>query len=119
DLAIAVLELGVEIGEALDLGRTHEGEVLRVEEHAKPFVLVGAVVDLGESLVEVFDGHGGFQVEMREVVADGKHGKLLWGCRDWVKGLDRRRAPRFKDKIGPANQLFKLIVAIFTIGCIY
>ncbi len=39
DLDAQLLELGVVVGQVLELGRAHEGEVGRVEEHDRPLAL--------------------------------------------------------------------------------
>ena len=76
-LAVAIGELRVQVAEALDLGRADEREILRIEEHQRPLALVRVVVDFGERRIEVLDGHGGLEVELRKLVADGKHVSLL------------------------------------------
>src|SRR5690606_29642463 len=88
-LAVAVLELLVDVAEALDLGRAHEGEVLRIEEHAKPLALVGVVGHVDEGVVQVI-GDSGLEVEAGELVADGQHARTPWclgGRGAWVDGV--------------------------------
>src|SRR5579883_2116104 len=89
DLTIALGELRIQVGEALDLGRADEREILRVEEHAQPFAAIGVVADREERLVQALDGHGGLQVELGKLVSNTKHLLLLvslsfWGVGGWL-----------------------------------
>jgi hypothetical protein len=48
DLDAHALELGVVVGHVAELGRAHEGEVGRVEEHHRPLALEVGVADVDE-----------------------------------------------------------------------
>src|SRR3984957_8276017 len=73
DLAIAILELLIQIAEALDLRRANEGEILRIEKHAKPFAFVRVVRDREKGLLDAFGRNSRLEVELRKFIANGKH----------------------------------------------
>src|SRR5512134_1345946 len=72
DHRVAVVELAVQLAERRDLGRAHEGEVLRPEEDQLPLAGVGPVGDAGEGLV-LLQRHHGLEVELGNAVANGQH----------------------------------------------
>jgi len=86
DLAVAVLELVVQVAEGGDLGGAHEGEVLGPEEHDAPGALGDGGGDGGEvvlglvrgDVLEVAGDDGG-ELVVGELIADGEngHGYLL------------------------------------------
>src|SRR5207245_2082194 len=71
-LRVALAELALEPGEAGDLGRTHEREVLGPEEHHLPLAGVAAVRDVLE-LLTWLRRDDGLEVERGETVSDGQH----------------------------------------------
>src|SRR6185312_3288178 len=78
DLRITVLELVVELTERRDLGRAHEGEVLRPEEHHAPLTRVVVTGHRGEVVA------GLLRVNLRQIAADQRGqavgGKLVANC---------------------------------------
>src|SRR5690606_38932194 len=76
NLGVAIRELIVLARELRDFGRTHEGEVLRPEEHDQPFAGVRVVGDGREGLVELVR-YGRLQCELGETVAYGQHENIL------------------------------------------
>src|SRR5690606_41530891 len=93
---VAVLEVLRELGEFGDLGRAHEGEVLRVEEDHLPLALEALIGDRLESRLAVFF----MAVESRLDAADLEFGEFLanaehcispaeWnGRKGWPSGPD-------------------------------
>src|SRR3954470_132980 len=72
NLGVAVGELAVQLAESGDLGRAHEGEVLRPEEHDQPLALERTVGELGERLLRI-GGNDGLEVEGGKLIANSKH----------------------------------------------
>ena len=85
-LTVAIAELIVHVAETLDLGRTDEGEILWIEEHEQPLALVCVVVDWRKRLLDAVDRNRGLKVELRKLVANGKHAKLLWKVDGGIAG---------------------------------
>ena len=90
-LRVTVQEGLVVLGEAHDLGRADEGEVLRVEEHHQPLALVRLVRDVDERVVQVV-GDGSLEVELGKLVADSQHSDELLLLMD-MDLMDRERVP--------------------------
>ena len=91
DLRVAVLELVIELAERGDFGWTHEGEVLRPEEHHPPLALVVVAGDRREVVA------GLLGVDLGQVATDQRGqpvgGELVTDCQqchvtpfreDWI-----------------------------------
>src|SRR5690606_12206413 len=74
DLDTETLELGVVVGQVTELGRAHEGEVGRVEEHDRPLAAEVLVGDLDELAVVEGRGLEGLDLGVEKSHADGSSG---------------------------------------------
>jgi len=81
DLHAELLELGVVVGQVLQLRRADEGEVGRVEEHHRPLALQVGVADLDELAALI--GLGG---EGKNGRVDGSHARSLRALGGWIGG---------------------------------
>src|SRR5258706_14806923 len=91
DDGITVGELAVLLAEFDDLGRTDQGEVLRVGVNNQPLPSVVLRAD-GLEFFSLLDADGGFEAVLRKLVSNGKHGHLsLLSFLIWTMSRSGRR----------------------------